>query len=30
MGNDNHFDITDRLASARDPLTKALIAQMGL
>lgn len=30
MGNDNHFAITDRLASARDPLTKALIAQMGL
>lgn len=29
-GSDNHFDITDRLASARDPLTKALIAQMGL
>ena len=30
MGSDNHFDITDRLATARDPLTKALIAQMGL
>jgi arylformamidase len=30
MGNDNHFDITDRLGNARDPLTKALIAQMGL
>ena len=30
MGSDNHFDITDRLASPRDPLTKALIAQMGL
>jgi arylformamidase len=27
---DNHFDITDRLGSARDPLTRALIAQMGL
>ena len=30
MGNDNHFDITDRLGNARDPLTKTLIAQMGL
>ena len=30
MGSDNHFDITDRLATARDPLNKALIAQMGL
>ncbi len=30
MGSDNHFDITDRLANARDPLTKALISQMGL
>jgi arylformamidase len=27
---DHHFDITDRLGNARDPLTKALIAQMGL
>jgi arylformamidase len=27
---DNHFAITDRLGDARDPLTKALIAQMGL
>lgn len=27
---DNHFDITDRLANARHPLTRALIAQMGL
>ena len=27
---DNHFDITDRLGNARDPLTRALIAQMGL
>lgn len=27
---DNHFDITDRLGDADDPLTKALIAQMGL
>ena len=27
---DNHFAITDRLGNARDPLTKALIAQMGL
>ena len=27
---DNHFGITDRLGNARDPLTKALIAQMGL
>ena len=30
VGNDNHFDITDRLGNAQDPLTKALIAQMGL
>lgn len=30
MGNDNHYEITDRLASERDPLTKALVAQMGL
>lgn len=30
MAGDNHFNITDRLGSARDPLTKALIAQMGL
>ena len=27
---DNHFDITDRLGDPADPLTKALIAQMGL
>ena len=27
---DNHFNVTDRLGNARDPLTKALIAQMGL
>ena len=27
---DNHFAITDRLGNARDPLTKVLIAQMGL
>ena len=27
---DHHFDITDRLGNAKDPLTKALIAQMGL
>ena len=27
---DNHFGITDRLGNARHPLTKALIAQMGL
>ncbi len=27
---DNHFDVTDRLGDANDPLTKALIAQMGL
>ncbi len=27
---DNHFMITDRLGNARDPLTRALIAQMGL
>ena len=27
---DNHFMITERLASARDPLTKKLIQQMGL
>ena len=27
---DNHFAITDRLGNARDPLTMALIAQMGL
>ena len=30
MQGDNHFSITDRLGNARDPLTKALIAQMGL
>ena len=30
MAGDNHFSITDRLGNARDPLTKALIAQMGL
>jgi arylformamidase len=30
MPGDNHFDITDRLGNARDPLTKAIIAQMGL
>lgn len=28
--DDNHFLITDRLGDARHPLTKALIAQMGL
>lgn len=27
---DHHFDFTDRLGNARDPLTRALIAQMGL
>lgn len=27
---DNHFDVTDRLGNGRDPLTRALIAQMGL
>jgi hypothetical protein len=27
---DNHFSITDRLGNTRDPLTKAIIAQMGL
>jgi len=27
MGNDNHFDITERLAKPNDPLTKALIAK---
>jgi arylformamidase len=27
---DNHFDITDRLGDPKDPLTQALIAQMGL
>ena len=30
VGDDNHFDITDRLGNAEDPLTKAVIAQMGL
>lgn len=30
MPGDNHFDITDRLGDPLDPLTKALIAQMGL
>ena len=30
VGNDNHFDITDRLANADDALTKSLIAQLGL
>ena len=28
--NDNHFPITNRLASKQDPLTKRLIQQMGL
>lgn len=28
--NDNHFSITDRLGNNRDPLTQALIKQMGL
>ncbi len=28
--DDNHFDITNRLGNTRDPLTRALIAQMGL
>jgi len=28
--NDNHFSITDRLGNSRDPLTQALIRQMGL
>ena len=28
--HDNHFSITDRLGNARDPLTKAIIKQMGL
>ena len=28
--NDNHFSITDRLGNSRDPLTQALIKQMGL
>lgn len=27
---DNHFDVTDRLGDPQDPLTKALITQMGL
>jgi arylformamidase len=27
---DNHFTITDRLGRSRDPLTKAIIGQMGL
>ena len=27
---DHHFDITDRLGNARDPLTRMLITQMGL
>ena len=30
VGNDNHFDITDRLGDGADPLTRALIEQMGL
>jgi arylformamidase len=30
VGDDNHFDITERLAKKSDPLTKAIIAQMGL
>ena len=30
MGNDNHFDITDRLHRADDPLTLALLKLMGL
>ncbi|MGI9408872.1 MAG: hypothetical protein ACR2OV_02275, partial [Hyphomicrobiaceae bacterium] len=30
VGDDNHFAITDRLGDADDPLTRALIAQMGL
>ena len=29
-GHDHHFAITDRLNDAEDPLTKSLIAQMGL
>jgi arylformamidase len=29
MPGDNHFSLTDRLGNARDPLTRALIAQMG-
>ncbi|MEM7208112.1 MAG: alpha/beta hydrolase [Pseudomonadota bacterium] len=29
-GEDNHFQITDRLGRATDPLTKKIIAQMGL
>ncbi len=28
MPGDNHFSLTDRLGNARDPLTRALIAQM--
>ena len=27
---DHHFSITDRLGKARDPLTRAILAQMGL
>jgi len=30
IGDDNHFDITDRLAIADDPLTQVIKAQMGL
>ena len=29
-GNDNHFEITDRLSDSNDDLTRAMIAQMGL
>ena len=30
LGQDNHFDITDRLHQADDPLTRALLELMGL
>lgn len=30
VGDDNHFDIVDRLGDREDPLTQSLIAQMGL
>lgn len=30
MDADNHFDVTDRLADPGHPLTKAILAQMGL
>lgn len=30
IGDDNHFDITERLAKKSDPFTKAIIAQMGV